>query len=63
MTEYVYKIPDNLLRNLQVQNSHLVHVPTYKNVDPNYVHIYIYIYIYIYILRYLEFECSRDYML
>ena len=39
LTEQVYKIPDNLLCNLQFHISY-IRIRTWKNVNPNYVHIY-----------------------
>ena len=56
MTEYVYKIPDYLMCNLQLHNSHLRTHTYIKNVDPNYVHILYWV------QRYLELLCWQCYM-
>jgi len=50
MTEQLYKIPDNLLCNLQFRINY-IRIPTWKNVDPNYVHIYYRV------QQYLELDC------
>jgi hypothetical protein len=40
MTEYVYRVPYNLMCNYSSIIVTYVHIPTHKNVDPNYVRIF-----------------------
>jgi hypothetical protein len=40
VTKQVYKIPDSFMCNLQFHISY-IHILTWKNVDPNYVHVHI----------------------
>ena len=55
MTEQVYKIPDNTLCNLQFHISYICTL-TWKNVDPNYMHIYYRV------QQYFELDCLYDYV-